>query len=198
MSGQPPRRGGGSQPRRGEQTGAGGARSSKPPSQVARDRRAIAADRDERVYERKRANQARKRSRDERAAFDPAPPDDEDWTVPAEETDALVRVSPPTQLDETLRELIDRRGWGERLRGASAWSRWDQIVGGELAARCEPLRLVRGVLTIRAESQIWATQLRYMIPQLRANVEAALGEKTVRDVKIVVGPLEGRDRPGEE
>lgn len=158
----------------------------------------MAADRDERVYERKRANQARQRSRDERAAFDPAPPDDEDWTVAAEETDALVRVTPPTQIDETLRELIERRGWGERLRGASAWSRWDEIVGSDLAARCEPLRLVRGVLTIRAESQIWATQLRYMIPQLRTNVEAALGEKTVRDVKIVVGPLEGRDRPGEQ
>lgn len=57
--------------------------------------------------------------------------------------------------------------------------------------------MVRGVLTIRAESQIWATQLRYMIPQLRANVEGTLGERTVRDVKIVVGPLEGRERPAE-
>ncbi len=208
MSGQPPRRGSGSQPRRGDRTGTprptggapGGAndRASKPASQLARDRRAIAADRDERVYERKRATQARKRSRDERASFDPAPPGDEDWTVAEEETDGLVRVTPPTQLDQTLRELIERRGWGERLRGASAWARWDEIVGADLAARCEPLRLVRGVLTIRAESQVWATQLRYMIPQLRTNVESVLGEGTVRDVKIVVGPLEGRDRPNEE
>ena len=184
MTTDPPRRGRGSS-----------ARPGRPPSQVSRDRRAAAADRDEHLYQRKRATQARQRARAERAAFDPSPPDDDDWTVEEEETDALLRVTPPTSLDETLRDLVRRRGWDERLRGASAWARWDSIVGEDLASRCEPVRLVRRVLTIRAESQIWATQLRYMIPQLTANVEAALGEHTVREVRIVVGPLEGRDRP---
>lgn len=162
---------------------------------LARDRRAAAADRDERLYERKRARQARERAAAERAGFDPRPPDDEDWTVGAEDSDALVRLTPPTAVTETLQELIRRRGWTERLRGASAWSRWDTIVGPELAQRCEPVRLVKGVLTVRAESQVWATQLRYMLPQLRGNIEAALGPGSVRDVTVVVGPLEGRDRP---
>lgn len=162
---------------------------------VADDRRAGAADRDERLYERKRAQQARARARAERATFDPSPPDDEDWTVAEEQTDALVRVRAPSSLDETLQELVRRRGWDERLRGASAWARWEAIVGSELAQRCEPLKLVRGVLTIRAESQVWATQLRYMIPQLRANVERAIGARSVHDVVIVVGKLEGRREP---
>ena len=164
-------------------------------NRTAADRRARAADRDEHLYARKRAQQARQRQRAEEAEFDPAPPDDDDWTVPDEQTDALHRLRAPTVLGDSLADFVRRRGWEERLRGASAWSRWDAIVGPELAARCEPLKLVRGVLTIRAESQVWATQLRYMIPQLRANVEAAIGEGAVQDVVIVVGRLEGRDRP---
>jgi predicted nucleic acid-binding Zn ribbon protein len=192
VSGQPPRRGGAG----GDAGGSSGRR--RPDdrgSQVARDRRATAADRDEHLYERKRAAQRRRRAAAEREAYDPAPPDEEDWTVGAEQTDALLRITPPTTLDETLQELVRRRGWNERLQGASAWARWDRIVGEDLAARCEPVKLLRGVLTIRAESQVWATQLRYMIPQLTANVEAALGERTVREVRIVVGALEGRERP---
>lgn len=162
---------------------------------VAKDRRASAEDRDARLYARKRANQARRRARAERETFDPSPPDGEDWTMGAEDNDGLVRITAPTPIGESLERFVRRRGWDERLRGASAWSQWHAIVGEELAARCEPVRLVRGVLTIRAESQIWATQLRYMIPQLRTNVESALGGGTVREVRIVVGKLEGRDRP---
>jgi hypothetical protein len=182
-------------------SGRGAARptgSGRPESPLARDRRASAADRDEWLYRRKRNLQARQRAEAERASYDPSPPGDEDWTIADDDSDGLVRLTPPTALDESLREMVRRRGWEERLRGASAWSRWDHIVGAELASRCEPVRLVRGVLTIRAESQIWATQLRYMIPQLTANVEASLGDGTVREVRIVVGRLEGRDRPDAE
>jgi len=177
------------------QGGGAGGRRGAPRDRTASDRRARAADRDERIYERRRAQQARRRRKAEEADFDPAPPSDDDWTVADEQTDALHRLRAPTPLGDSLEEFVRRRGWQERLRGASAWSRWDAIVGPELAARCEPLKLVRGVLTIRAESQVWATQLRYMIPQLRANVESAIGDGSVREVVIVVGRLEGRERP---
>lgn len=191
-SGQPPR-----SEDRGATSGRRGTRGGgdAPRGRAAADRRARAADRDERLYERKRWQQARARREADEAAFDPAPPSDDDWTVPDEQTDALHRLRPPTPLNDSLQEFVRRRGWDERLRGASAWSRWDAIVGPDLAERCEPLKLVRGVLTIRAENQVWATQLRYMIPHLRENVESAIGEGSVREVVIVVGRLEGRDRP---
>lgn len=161
----------------------------------ARDRQAGAADRDDRYYDRLRRKQLRRRQIQDRAAFDPSPPDDDDWTVGDEDTDAVYRLSRPTSVNETLQELVRRRGWEERLQGASAWARWDVIVGEDLAARCEPVRLRDQVLTVRAVNQTWATQLRYMIPHLISNVEASLGERTVREVRIVVGSLEGRERP---
>lgn len=164
-----------------------------PKDGVAKDRRAAAADRDERLYLRKRANLRRRRARLDHESFDPAPPRDEDWTVEDDQTDGVVKITAPTPVGDTLRSLVSRRGWDERLRGASAWSRWEEIVGPDLAARCEPVRLVSGTLTVRAENQVWATQLRYMLPHLRANAESVLGAGTVREVTVVVGRLQGRD-----
>jgi predicted nucleic acid-binding Zn ribbon protein len=154
-------------------------------------RQAGRADRDAYLYERKRRQQQRERARLERRTYDPAPPSDEDWTVPEEETDGVRRISRPTPVGDTLGAYLERRGWNERLRAATAWSRWEEVVGPELAARCEPVRLAGGTLVVRAESQVWATQLRYMLPQLQQKAEAVLGAGTVSEVRVVVGPLEG-------
>jgi predicted nucleic acid-binding Zn ribbon protein len=162
---------------------------------IAEVRRAGAQDRDERVYERKRARQARQRAKQDREGFDPAPPTDDDWTVPEEATDAIRRISPPEPIGYALGRFVERRGWSERLRGADAWTRWGDIVGDDLASRCEPVRLAGGTLVVRASSQVWATQLRYLSSQLRANAERMLGPGTVTQVRIVVGPLEGRSEP---
>lgn len=142
------------------------------------------------VYEQRRRQQARRRAEQERAAFDPAPPDDEDWTVPEDGTDGLRRVGPPTPLGETLAELVDRHGWTERLGASKAQARWSQIVGDELAARCEPVRLAGGTLVIRAATPAWATQLRYLVPQLLSNAEQVLGPGSVREIRITVGDID--------
>lgn len=161
-------------------------------------RRSGAADRDMHLYARKRAAQARARARQEKAAFDPSPPGDDDWTVPEEETDGIRRITPPTPVGDSLDSFLQRRGWDERLQAATAWNRWADMVGEDLAARCEPVRLAGGVLVVRAESQVWATQLRYMLPQLRARVEGVLGAGSVGDIRVVVGRLEGREVPERE
>lgn len=158
-------------------------------------RRAGQVDRDERVYERKRAAQARARAKRDRREFAPGPPDDEEWTVGEEETDGVRRLSPPTPVGESVEAFLRRRGWTERLRGATAWNRWADMVGEDLAAHCEPVRLAGRALVVRAESQVWATQLRYLLPQLRERVEGVLGSGTVREIRVVVGALEGREVP---
>ncbi|MFA9443898.1 DUF721 domain-containing protein [Egicoccus sp. AB-alg6-2] len=162
---------------------------------MAVDRRAGWQDRDATVYARKRARQARERAQQERRAFDPAPPTDDEWTVAEPDTDGIRRISAPTPIGESLQAFVSRRGWDERLRGANAWTRWDEIVGPELLGRCEPVRLAGGTLVIRAESQVWATQLRYLTPQLLTNARRILGEQAIRELRLTVGPLEGRTTP---
>jgi hypothetical protein len=146
-------------------------------------------------YARLRRQQARQRQRQDRAAFDPRPPSDDDWTIEDEDTDGLRRLRAPTMVGDTLAAVLRRRGWGERLQAATLEGRWADLVGPQLAERCEPVRLAGGCLVVRAESQAWATQLRYLHTQLQTNANALLGSTIVREVRLVVGPLE-RDRGG--
>jgi hypothetical protein len=155
-------------------------------------RRAGAADRDFHLYERKRAQHARERAELDRRTYDPAAPDpDAEWTVPDDNESGIARTHAPAPLGEALEQLLQRRGWGERLTGATASRRWERIVGADLAVRCEPVRLAGGTLVVRAESQVWATQLRYLVPQLLANANEVLEGAPVTEIRLVVGPLEG-------
>ena len=158
------------------------------------DRRASwGTDRDPAVYARRRARAARRRAGLDRQDYDPTPPDDDDWVVP--DRSQVVRVPRgPESLGDLLDDVVASRRWGERLRGATVFDRWDEVVGPELAQHCEPVRLAGGVLTVAASSPQWATQLRYLTGQLQLNVNAAMGEPVVSSVNVVVGRPEDRRR----
>jgi len=164
---------------------------SRPPDPAHDPRKARHRDRDERVYERRRRSDARRRSRLEREAYDPAPPTDDDWVTPDPKTDAVHRVRPPTPVGADLERFLAQRGWSERLRVTRVFARWNEIVGDDLAGRCEPVRVAGGTLVVRAESQVWATQLRYLTPALLRSAVQVLGPDTVREIRLVVGPLQG-------
>lgn len=116
-------------------------------------------------------------------------PTDEDDTV--EEGARLRRVPSPRAVADLLGGIVNDRGWDERLRGAKLEARWAEIVGQDLARQCEPVRLAGGTLVVRAANRTWATQLRYMTGELRSRAEGVLGEGTVREVRITVGPMGG-------
>lgn len=151
------------------------------------DRRAtFGTDRDPATYARRRARAARRRATLDRKSFDPSPPGEDDWVVP--DRSQVTRVPrPPESLGAVLDDLIASKRWGDRLRGASVFDRWAEVVGEDLAQHCQPVRLKGGVLTVAASSPTWATQLRYLTGQLALNVNTALGEPTVTSVHVVVG-----------
>lgn len=120
------------------------------------------------------------------------PPTTEDWTVAADDEPTLTRVEGPTALSSELARLTRRPGWSERLGSTRMWAGWEEIVGAELLAHCEPVRLAGRVLVVRAESPAWATQLRYLTAQLLERSAGVLGAGSVGEVRIVVGRLEGR------
>lgn len=159
----------------------------------ARDRRAGQVDRDQRVYDKRRRQQQRRRAELERRDFDPAPVTSDEWVVGEEEGDGLRRMGPPTAVSDALAAFIEARGWSDRLQGATLWVRWHDIVGPDLAEHCEPVRLAGGVLVLRAENPMWATQLRYLSGQLLQNAERVLGPGHVRQIRTVTGPLERQE-----
>lgn len=99
----------------------------------------------------------------------------------------------PVSADRAVDELLDGQGWRERTTVAAALARWDDIAGPDIAAHVVAESFTDGVLTLRADSTTWATQLRLLLPQVRRRVDAALGQTVVRDI-VVRGPSPPRQR----
>lgn len=120
-------------------------------------------------------------------------PDDEDWALEDDADPVRHRLAAPKRVGEHLGAYLQRRGWAERLGGASLSGEWERVVGPELARVSEPVRLAGGVLVVRVVDQVWATQLRYLLGRVRDAANGRLGAHAVREVRLVVGRLEGPD-----
>jgi predicted nucleic acid-binding Zn ribbon protein len=91
----------------------------------------------------------------------------------------------PQTLDATIGRLVSERGWSTEVAVHGVFSRWDTIVGREVAEHCHPERFADAKLTVRADSTAWATQVRLLAPTVvrRLNEELGHGTVTAIDVK---------------
>ena len=69
----------------------------------------------------------------------------------------------PKLLGDQLDQFVVERGWVVDVAVGPVIGRWPQIVGPEIAQHCAPVDFVDGVLTVRADSTAWATQLRLLL-----------------------------------
>jgi predicted nucleic acid-binding Zn ribbon protein len=90
----------------------------------------------------------------------------------------------PQPLGAAITRLLAERGWQQQVAVGSAFARWEQIVGAELAAHARPEGFGDGVLTVVADSSAWAAQLRLLAGTLVQRLNAELGHGTVRRVKV--------------
>ena len=102
----------------------------------------------------------------------------------------------PQRFGTLVRRLVADRGWEATAASAGVLSRWDAIVGTEVAARCQPVSLRDGELTVAAESTAWAMQLRGLAPRLLAKIRAEVGPDVVTRLRIhgPVSPTWGTGR----
>lgn len=91
----------------------------------------------------------------------------------------------PQLINESLSELIADQGWSEHLKIGDLFTRWDEIVGPDIAQNAKPMRLTDGKLLIEARSTAWATQLKLMSDDLKRRIAAEGVELTGIEV---VGP----------
>ncbi len=93
----------------------------------------------------------------------------------------------PVLIGDQFEHLLGERGWQVDIAAGSVMGRWAHIVGPGVAAHSQPVGFQDGILTVRAESTAWATQLRYMTSQLIQRIETEIGPGTITELKIV-GP----------
>jgi predicted nucleic acid-binding Zn ribbon protein len=86
-----------------------------------------------------------------------------------------------------VEKLANEHGWEEDLSVHGVIARWDELVGPEVAAHVAPERYEDTVLTVRADSTAWATQVRLLAQELVRRINVAVGHGTVTRVEVL-GP----------
>jgi predicted nucleic acid-binding Zn ribbon protein len=90
----------------------------------------------------------------------------------------------PSLLGDQMDRLLLDRGWNIDVAIGSVMGRWSAIVGTEVAAHCTPVTFSDGVLTVRAESTAWATQLRLMSSTILGRLETEVGKDAVTELRV--------------
>jgi predicted nucleic acid-binding Zn ribbon protein len=106
------------------------------------------------------------------------PPDEQPWSG------AGPAGRDPAALGSAPAALVRERNWDRTLRAAGILSRWDQIVGADVAQHCRPERLEAGELVCVAESTAWATQIRLLNRQLLTRIADELGPSVVTRIRV--------------
>lgn len=83
--------------------------------------------------------------------------------------------------------MVGEHGWEEDLSVHGVVARWDQVVGPQVAAHVRTERYADGVLTVRADSTAWATQVKMLAPTLVRRLNEEIGDGVVTRV-VVLGP----------
>ena len=103
------------------------------------------------------------------------------------ESEELRQRGDPEKLSDLLSELVTTKDWQRGLAEGNLFSKWSEIVGAEIAANCEPITLLDGRLTIRAQSTAWATQLRLLSPELLKSIQSQVDGALVEEL-FILGP----------
>ncbi|MGQ0679007.1 MAG: DciA family protein [Actinomycetota bacterium] len=104
----------------------------------------------------------------------------------------------PSPIGGALASLAGEWGMEHPMHSAMLLRSWERIVGKEVAARCRPTSLRGGVLRVRTDSAVWASEFRYLAAEVARRINAAAGQQIVKEVKPWLGPppKEKGDRKG--
>lgn len=96
-------------------------------------------------------------------------------------------MSEPSDIRSLVAKLAESFGIPDAAFTARLFSSWAQIVGPQIASRCEPVALRDGVLKVKAATAAWASEVRYLSGQIAKRVNQEMGKELIREV-IATGP----------
>ena len=78
-----------------------------------------------------------------------------------------------SSLSGALDALLDRLGAESTTAITGVFAEWPKIVGEQVAQHVTPIKLERGRLIVEIDDPSWATQMRFLEPQLVEKLNAA-------------------------
>lgn len=93
----------------------------------------------------------------------------------------------PVRLGDALND-VKTPGGARPADIARLWRAWPALAGATVCAHVEPTSLREGVLRLRADSPVWATEVGYLAEHIRARANEVLKDSVVREVRVWTGP----------
>lgn len=94
----------------------------------------------------------------------------------------------PASVGDVLASVLARAGLTERVAQAGVIPAWPQLVGAQIAAVTEPVRLqADGTLVVRVRSHAWMQELSLLEPELLRQVNADPSRPPVARLRWVAG-----------
>ena len=90
----------------------------------------------------------------------------------------------PSLLGDQMDRLLLDRGWNLDVAVGAVMGRWSEIVGPNVAEHCKPVTFSDGVLTVRADSTAWTTQMRLMSSSILGRLETEVGKDAVTELRV--------------
>lgn len=93
---------------------------------------------------------------------------------------------PPTPISDSLDRVLRALGSPPVATRDELDTVWPEVVGPAIAGTCRPVSLTAGTLTVVVPDGGWASQLRWMSPELVAKFEGRLGPGVVDRIETRV------------
>lgn len=90
----------------------------------------------------------------------------------------------PRTVAESLDALVGQLAWTPGVTAGTIQARWAELFGDEVAARASYVSFDAGVLTMRADSTAWATNLRWAVPTMLRTLGEQLGDGVVVQIEV--------------
>jgi predicted nucleic acid-binding Zn ribbon protein len=105
----------------------------------------------------------------------------------------------PVSIKDVLAEGEFRGGLDGALEVGRLWAAWEEIVGPAVARHAEPTSLRNGILRVRADSPVWATEVAYLAAEIQRRSNEAARAPVVGEVRVWhrPGPVAERGSPRE-
>ena len=94
----------------------------------------------------------------------------------------------PRPLADGLELVVRRLGSASVDATTELFSAWSELVGETVASSSRPVSLRDGVLVVAVDDPAWATQLRFLAPQLMGTFDERFGSGVVTSIEVRVRP----------
>lgn len=103
------------------------------------------------------------------------------------------RSQGPRPLGELLSRFLERKGLAAKIEAASVIPHWAELVGPQIAAVTQALRVSDGTLFVAVESSAWIMELNLMKSEILRQLNAGKRAGRINGIVFVMGDGNARE-----